>query len=386
MLSASAGAQEPAAEHQHDTRPVSNGWTWATDANVFVGYNYQQRHFADFSAWESQNWFMGSGDRSLGCGRLSLESMLSLEAFTLHRQGSSQLFQTGESYKRTPLVNYQHPHDLFMGLGAAYRLTGATATYVFGADLVGSPTLGPTAFMHRDSARDNPEVPITHHFLDSTHITPGVVRAGVEVGPLTFESSAFRGAEPNEDRTDIERPRLDSWAARVQYNSDVWHAQVSGGHMRLPEWFEPYDVTRITASLAFDGTVGARPLKLTMAWGGNREFNGFNGNADGYLLEWDLQPRAQSTVYGRAEVADKDLFGLGFHPKGLSHRHVFYKVGALTGGYVFDLPTHALGRLGVGADATFYRIPEDLLTYWAGSHSYHVFLRWRPSGTPPHRH
>ena len=101
---------------------------------------------------------------------------------------------------------------------------------------------------------------------------------------------------------------------------------------------------------------------------------------------WDLRTSGRSTLYGRAEVADKDLFGLGLHPKGLSHRHVFYKVGALTAAYLFDLPITAPGRLGVGVDATLYRMPDDLLHYWASSHSYHVFLRWRPEDATLHRH
>lgn len=354
---------------------------------MFFGFNHQQRQFLDFSAWESQNWLMVDGDRPIGRGHLILDAMISLEPFTLHAQGSPQLFQTGESYQQVPLVNYQHPHDLVMGLGATYRYTHARATYFAGADLVGSPTLGPTTFMHRESARDNPQVPLTHHFMDSTHITPGVVRAGVEIGSLTFESSAFRGAEPNEDRLDVERPRLDSWAARIAWNRGVWHAQVSGGHMRQPEWFEPYDLTRITASLAFNGEVRSRPLSVTFAWGGNREFNGFNGNADGYLLEWDARVAHASTLYGRAEVADKELFGLGAHPRGLSHRHVNFKIGAVTLGYVRDVPvSDRWGRLGIGADATVYKMPDDLLQYWAGSHSYRVFLRWRPRASQAHVH
>ena len=138
---------------------------------------------------------------------------------------------------------------------------------------------------------------------------------------------------------------------------------------------------------AFEGTVRSRPLNVTMAWGGNREFNGFNGNADGYLLEWDLGASQRSTLYGRAEVADKDLFGLGLHPKGSSHRHVFYKVGAVTAGYLRDVVDGPGGRIGIGADATFYRMPDELLQYWASSHSYHVFLRWRPrADATTHRH
>ena len=87
-----------ATEDGHDMTPAT--WAWTTDANVFVGYDYQERHFADVSAWESQNWFMGSGARPIGQGRLTIGSMLSLEPFTLHAHGSPQLFQTGESYLR----------------------------------------------------------------------------------------------------------------------------------------------------------------------------------------------------------------------------------------------------------------------------------------------
>ena len=73
-----------------------------------------------------------------------------------------------------------------MNLGATYRFVRPGVSYVIGADLVGTPTLGPTPFMHRASGRDNPQVPLTHHHLDSTHSTPGVVRGGVEIGTFTF--------------------------------------------------------------------------------------------------------------------------------------------------------------------------------------------------------
>lgn len=263
-VAAAAWAQDDPANHQHHHEAPSNTWTWTTDANVFAGYNYQERHFADFSAWESQNWFMAGASRSIRTGRLTIASMISLEPFTLNAHGSPQLFQTGESYQRTPLLNYQHPHDLLMELGATYaRPVGGLRSYV-GADLVGSPTLGPVPFMHRESARSDPQVPLTHHFMDATHSTWGVIRGGVSVGAVTLESSVFRGEEPDENRLNIERPRLDSWAARVQYNAGAWHAQFSGGHLHQPEWFDPFDVTLLTASLAFDGPLKSRPLNVTL--------------------------------------------------------------------------------------------------------------------------
>lgn len=392
-LAPSARAQEPGAsaaqpaEHHHPAPADTTTWQWMGDANVFAGYNDQERHFAGFTSWESQNWFMGMGSRAIGRGRLTLETMLSLEPFTIPRGGSPQLFQTGESYNRTPLVNLQHPHDLFMALGGTYRVPAGRVELTLGADLIGAPTLGPTPFMHRESARDNPQVPLSHHFLDSTHISTGVVRGGVSRGALTIEASAFRGAEPDENRTNIEKPALDSWAVRGRYDSGPWRAQLSAGHLKQPEWYEPYDLTRVTASIGFEGAVAARPLMITAAWGGNREFNGFNGNADGYLLEWDLRAARRSTIYGRAEQADKDLFGLGYHPKGLSHRHVFYKIRALTAGYVLDVLSDRWGRFGVGADATVYHMPApDLTQYYGGSSSYHLFLRWRPNAHTAHVH
>ena len=95
-----------------------------------------------------------------------------------------------------------------MELGATYRWTRPQATYVFGADLVGTPTLGPPVFMHRESARDNPQVPLTHHFIDSTHISDGCrARRASKRRGFTLEGSVFRGAEPDENRLNIEQPR-----------------------------------------------------------------------------------------------------------------------------------------------------------------------------------
>ena len=396
LAAAAAFAQDPPV-HQHDADPsAARAWTWTADANAFVGFNYQQRLFADFSAWESQNWVMGAGERPLGNGRVIVQAMVSLEPFTIGKLvygsgslieagGSPQLFQTGESYQGTPLVNYQHPHDLIMGLGATYRRERDTVAYVFGADLVGAPTLGPTAFMHRDSARSNPQVPLTHHFLDSTHITTGVLRGGVEAAGFTFEGSVFRGEEPDEDRLDIDTPRLDSWAARVGWRRGSWSAQLSGGRLHEPEWFEPYDVTRFTASIGFSGAVGSRPAAAMLAWGENREFTPFRGIGDAYLLEADVLALPRTSLYGRVEAARKEILGLGFHPKGFGHPHIYSDVDAFTIGALQDLPFFdRTGRVGVGADITTYRMSSDMQTYFDGSRSFHVFLRWRPRAPSEH--
>jgi hypothetical protein len=402
-----------AQDHDHsqmNQAPATTDWSWTTDSNVIFGYNYQQRRFADFWAWESQNWVMLSGERAAGPGRFSVVGMLSFEPWTIGRLvyakgddgsaqriyafnnarervplgGSPQTFQTGESYLGAPLINYQHPHDFLMALGATYRLDRGRLKYAIEADLVGSPALGPTAFMHRESARNNPQAPLSHHFIDSTHITPGVVTLGVGVGRMTFETSAFRGAEPDENRLNIERPWLDSWSARASYRQGPWQAQFSGGRLKEPEWFDPYDVTRLTASIGFNGTVGSRPLAATLAWGENREL--LIGPLDGYLFEWDMRLAKWSSFYGRVEHMRKEVLSLGVHPRGLvpgQHPHSISDINALTLGHVWDLPIDLGGRFGLGADLTVYKTSADLETYFGSPHTYHVFLRWRPTGAAP---
>ena len=409
LLTTGLAAQDMPPEHHHPAAPetAAPAWTFTTDWNAFLGYNYQQRLFADFAAIESQNWFMASAAHKAGPGHLTLMAMLSLEPLTVGRLvyagdggmqrvfassqtgaqvsfgGSPQLFQTGESWQGVPNVNVQHPHDLFMGLGATYRVDGPAVSYYVGADVVGSPTLGPTAFMHRESARDNPQVPLTHHDLDSTHISEGVLRGGIISGPMTFEASVFRGEEPDQDdnRFNIETPALDSWAARVGWHRGAWQAQVSGGRLRKPEWFEPYETTKITASIEFNGALAARPLAATLAWGHHAEDNGFDDHADGYLLEWDYRVMPRTAIYGRAEKSAKEIFGLGLHPTGFNHKHIYSHMEPLTVGLVRDIGPERWGRFGIGADATVYGMSPDLVEYFDGSRSFHVFLRWRPLRT-----
>ncbi len=373
-------------DRSSEPHPKTAAWTWTADANVFFGHNYQQRQFLDASAWESQNWILAESGRSLAGGRLSVAAMMSFEPFTLRAQGSPQLFQTGETYRDLPLVHYQHPHDLLMGLGATYRRSHSRGESFVGVDLVGAPTLGPEAFMHRESARNNPQAPLSHHVMDSTHLTPGVVRGGVTIGSTTLEGSVFRGAEPDENRLDVERPALDSLAARARFRRGPWEMHASVGRLHEPERLEPYDVTRITAAVSFDGLAGAWPLKAMAGWGANREFNGFNGNHEAYLLEWDLRVADQSTIFGRAEVVDKDLFPGGAHPKGQAHPHYFSTIVAMTAGYGHDLRRAAWGRMRIGADATVYRMPSNMEQFWRGSRSFHVFLRWRPTVAAGHAH
>src|SRR5439155_7820416 len=149
--------------------------------------------------------------------------------------------QTGESAHGAALIGRQVPHDLFMELATTYShpLSEGGSIFAYVA-LPGEPALGPPAFMHRFSGEDNPEAPISHHWLDSTHITYGVVTLGYVYASIKVEGSLFRGREPDENRYNIETGKLDSASVRLSLNpTKDWALQVSHGHIKSPEELHP---------------------------------------------------------------------------------------------------------------------------------------------------
>src|SRR5215211_751635 len=225
-------------------------------------YDNQGGPRGDHKAFAS-GMVMGMAQRQLGDGTLGFRAMLSPDPF-MGPRGYPLLFAAGETADgRTLLVDRQHPHDLFMELAGtySYNLSAKSSVFIYGG-LPGEPALGPPAFMHRTSGMDNPEAPISHHWLDSTHITFGVVTLGTVIDTWKIEASAFRGREPDQHRFDIESPRLDSVSARVTWNPvRELSAQVSWGHIHSPEQLEPeVDEDRITASLIYTQPFGDNNL------------------------------------------------------------------------------------------------------------------------------
>src|SRR5579862_340046 len=158
-------------------------WALMLHGQIFAIYDDQEGRRGSLK-WFSENYFMGIAARQLGSGRLGLRAMLSAEPWTIGRDGYPLLLQTGETANgRTELVDRQHPHDLFDELAATYSLPLWPESSVFlYAGLPGEPALGPPTYMHRFSAIDNPETPLSHHWLDSTHISYGVTTLGWILG------------------------------------------------------------------------------------------------------------------------------------------------------------------------------------------------------------
>ncbi len=280
---------------------------WMVMAHGFVTAQYTDHSGprGDDKAY-STSMVMLTGERETGFGRILLKSMLSLEP-AMDARGYPNLFATGETARGLPLVDRQHPHDLFMELAARvdFDLGAGTRLFVYGGP-VGEPALGPSAFMMRGSARYNPEPPISHHWFDSTHITYGVVTAGLATGMWQVEASAFRGAEPDEHRWDIETPKLDSWSVRATLApSERWAIQASYARIKEPEEIHPgQDERRFTASAHYsDG----RALSAMLAFSNKDRSPGRSLTAWLGEANWNID--GANSLFGRVEnVANDELF------------------------------------------------------------------------------
>lgn len=348
-------------------------WSVMTHGNINLIYDNQGGPRGGNKTFVS-GMLMTMAQRSLGEGTLGLRAMLSPEPL-MGASGYPLLLATGETADgKQHLVDRQHPHDLFMELAATYsqNITKTTSVFIYGG-LPGEPALGPPAFMHRTSGADNPEAPISHHWLDSTHITFGVLTAGLAVNDWKFEASTFRGREPDQYRYDIERPTLDSFSGRVSWNpTRELSLQVSYGRINSPEQLAPaQNENRLTASAIYTTAFGDGHLwSTTAAWG--RKMLQPGETLDAWLLESSLIFKNNVTLFMRAERVDENE--LTHDIPGLDGRT--FTVNKVSVGGIYDFIRTERVKFGLGGLVSRYGLPSDLVTeYGRDPTSYMVFGR-----------
>jgi hypothetical protein len=333
--------------------------------------------------WSAPNWVMGMAQRPVGPnGLLLLRAMISLDPLTEGGNGYPLLFQTGESFNGRPLIDRQHPHDLIseLAVGYTHRLSPRADVSVY-VGYPGEPALGPTAFMHRISAFSNPDAALGHHWQDATHILFGVATVGVRVGRFKLEGSSFTGREPDENRFNFDRPRFDSYSARLSYApSAQWSLQASRGFLKSPEELHPdEDVNRTTASAIHSRSLSGTNRYWTSAfvWGWNEAPE--HGSTHSALAETHLQLNRLG-LYGRYEYVQKaaeELFeGAAAEPFGAER---VFRVNALTAGGNVQVGRFAGTLLTAGVQGTFYAADRDLdVVYGRRPVSGQVYLRLSP--------
>lgn len=367
---ASGTSWQPDATPMEGLHQMWGDWMLMVHGFIDVVYDDQGGPRGDDKAFVP-SMLMAMGQRPLGAGTWGLRSMVSLDP-TMGKRGYPLLLQTGETADGVePLIDRQHPHDLFMELATTYSVPVSENASVFGyVGLPGEPAIGPPAFMHRGSGMALPEAPLSHHWLDSTHIVFGVATLGAIVGNWKFETSHFNGREPDASRWNIETRALDSWSGRISWNpSAAWSAQVSHGYLRSPEQLEPeVGVHRSTASVSHVAKIGSGHWASTVAVGLNRE----EGRTfPAYLLESSREFGGPWTVFGRAEMLHNEHL---VHDGELAHRE--FRVGKLSLGASYEFATWQALAFRVGALGSVYRIPGPLHDeYGRSPFSSMVFLR-----------
>ena len=357
-----------------------NGWDLMAHGALFLTYNQQGGPRGAGKA-ESVNFLMLMEQHKLGRGTLLLRQMFSAESLTSPHPGFPEIFQTGETYHGEPLVDHQHPHNVFSELAAQYTLPiSQKVSWILYGGPVGEPALGPVMYLHRESASENPAAPLSHHLQDSTHTSFGVITTGVVIRQLKLEASAFNGREPGEERWKIQPAALDSWSLRASVAaSRNWTAQYSYGRLEHPEALEPGSEFRQTASVEYNRPLTEGNWATTLVWGRKRKLAD-DSVQNSYLLESTLNFWKRNYAYTRLELVDKDeLF-----PQSVMHPS--YRIGAYTFGGVRDLVQNEHWQLGLGGDVEFYSKPGVLdAVYGQSPVSFHVFLRVRP-GRSAHAH
>jgi hypothetical protein len=343
----------------------ANGWMFMFHGDIFPRYNRQdifKKGSRGGEKWDAPDMLMAMGQRKVGMdGLFHFNIMLSTDAIIAGGSGYPLLFQTGESWHGQPLVDRQHPHDLFSELSISYAqaLSKKADLFVY-LGYPGEPALGPVTFMHRPSGAFMPDAPIGHHWEDATHITFGVATLGIRYGQFKLEGSSFTGREPDEHRYDFDRPRFNSWSGRLSFNPDShWALQVSHGFIRSPEELRPEeDVHRTTASATFVQSWAKNDyFAATGLWGLNKTAGQDGSNAA--LLEATLR-LSRWAIYTRYEWVDKSLEELNLPEAVYGSSDPQFGINAVTLGAAYDL--FRIGKLVVagGGQATLNKPPAVL--------------------------
>jgi YHS domain-containing protein len=410
---AQASAPLPASEqHQHDPGAPDqergehdmqmardgSGTSWLPDTTPMYAIHWQRGawqfmahenaflQFLDDSGIRGQdqfgsiNWIMGMAQRNAGPGRLQLRGMFSAEPWTIRGCGYPDLLASGERCKGEQIHDQQHPHDVAMEISAEYNapLRGPVRWQVYAAP-AGEPALGPVAFPHRVSAMPNPLAPVSHHWLDATHITFGVVTGGLYGSRWKAEGSVFNGREPDEKRTNFDFGPLDSASGRVWFlPTPKWALQVSVGRLTEAEPSENggpgINDTRATASATYHSAFREKSIwATTMAWGRNAEPD---HASNAVLLETNLTFDDRDTWFGRFEVVGKSA-----HDLAVGESPDSFTVAKLQGGCTRYLTAWNGLQPGLGASVSAGVVPERLQPVYGNrvNVGFGVFLTLRPT-------
>lgn len=374
------------------TREAS-GTSWAPDSSpqegfhhmynkwmcMFEGFSYlvfdDQRGPLGGNKIFDENMFMIMAQRNFEKNTLAFRSMFSLEPGTIGTCGYPLLLQTGETCDGiTPLINKQHPHNFFMELSIVntLRFNDKSSGFLY-LGLPGEPALGPPVYIMRFSSEYIPETPITHHWVDSTHITFGVITAGYVYDKFKIEGSIFNGREPDQHRWGFNKPKLDSYSVRISANPTPNLAlQASYAFLKSPEQLEPHvNIGRFVASAIYNKQWNSNNVQAAAIVGVNNNRPGHVLPA--FVLEATGEFRKKHLCFGRFETVNKDDLFIAPDP----YAEKVFTVKKVTLGYVYEFITSHHIKWGLGGLVDFPIVPKKISCRYGSDTSFMVFLQLR---------
>ncbi len=370
----------------------SQGFTF--HVRQVAGYNYQGGPRGTTSG-SSENFQMMVYRGTFGPIKVEPHIRTSLEPWTFPKAGVPQLFQTGGTLEGEPVLDHKPPNDVWMEITEKIIYpfgSGKSEVFVQGGP-VGSPALGPEPFMHRDSARHLPWTPLGHSYQDSTHVSMGILNAGVRVDIVEAELSQFNGRKPDENRKNIDDGKLDSWSTRVTLHLwDGFKAQASTGVLKSPEALELEDQRRTTASVQWkSGTRGGFQHATSFIYGAVQKIDNSQDESltmdtpdedtssdpvrRSWLAESDITWGDGWSWFGRFESIEKN--GLRLTETGDEKDSSIHRIKALTlGAFVaIDALSNNIFETGLGTDVTLHHADADVKKdYGSLPVGNHVFL------------
>ena len=361
---ASGTAWQPDSAEHGGVHLASGAWSFMLHGQLDLVHSWQEEPRGDAKTFPA-GMLMGMARRPVGDGTLQFKAMVSPDPL-MGKKGYPLLLASGETANgRDPLVDRQHPHDFFMELSASVSqsIGPKTSLFLYGG-LPAEPAFGPPAFMHRQSISASPEAPITHHWLDSTHITFGVLTAGLVHDNFKVEVSRFNGREPDEHRWDIETGPLDSTSVRLSWNpTRELSLQGSWAHLEEPEQLEPgVNQRRWSASGTYTRPMANGWWSTSLAWGRK----GVEGkNYDAFALESSLNWK-DWTLFGRGEVTENNELVVHEDEEEEDHHGEAFRVGKVSLGLLREFAVAKNLKLGIGGLYAFNFVPEVLEDAYGG--------------------
>lgn len=357
------------------TVPFSRGigyyfgnWSFSTYAFADIIFDHQFLHKQNEHKIFSSNNFLFLIKRKTSKNRFNLRTILSLEPKSIGPCGYPLLFsKAGTADHITLLINRFPAHDFTNEISFDYSYFYDELKYSFiYLALPGTAALGPLP-VQRISSFYIPEGPITYNFLDSTHISYGVIDFGIRFDFMQLEASIFNGKLSEINHWHFKKPNLNSFSTRLSfYFNENFIAQVSYGHIKNPYEFEPdVNIDRITASISYNQNWGRNNFfQATFAWGRNNNKPGPNN--DGFLAETCLNINEKHIFNTRFESIDADY---------LSNQKDI-RVNKLGFSYLYSFDTFFHIRSSLGASVNVGFVPDNITGHYRHPFSYFLFAKF----------